>query len=222
MDMEQPRDQQPASQVVYQQPYGVPQQPYPAYQAAPAPKGGTFFRLLRLLLRRLLYGFVVVGRVLRPVAGAVVVSVVALVAVGWLSWQLWGPKPGAVDIGRAQSLPQAAAIQNYLQGRKSFNAELMWEAFSTDYQTSQLSQGASKATLQSQANNEKLMGLQYGKADYIGGVTTEDGGSMYFYTLDISVQSQKVKVPMVFTSDRSGKIESIISPLNRLGSSSTQ
>ncbi|MEN9936782.1 MAG: hypothetical protein RLZZ387_3361 [Chloroflexota bacterium] len=174
-------------------------------------------RVLRLLLRRVLYILVLVGRTLRPVAGAVVVGAIGLSIIGWMSWQLWGPKPDAPNIGRAESIAQAAAVQNYLQGRKSFDAELMWEAFSSDYQAERLSQGASKATLQSQANNEKMMGLQYGKTEYIGGVQTEDGGGMYFYTLDITVQSQKVKVPMIFTSTRDGKIENIISPLNNLG-----
>jgi hypothetical protein len=222
--MEEPRDQQrqPSGPVVYPQQYAAPQAAYPYYPQAPAQPAGAgtrFFRMLRLILRRLLYGFVVVGRTLRPVAGAVLVGVLSLGVIGWLGWMLWGPKPGAPEFARADSIPPAQAVQTYLQGRKEFNADQMWDAFSTDYQAAQLNQGASKATLQSQANNEKLMGLQYGSAEYIGGVTMDDGGSMYFYTLDISVQSQKVKVPMIFTSDRDGKIESIMSPLNRLGSS---
>jgi hypothetical protein len=221
--MEEPRDQQrqPPGPVVYHQQYAVPQQPYPYYQPAPQPKGGRlgmFGRMLRLLLRRLLYAFVLLGRALRPVAGAVVVGTLALAVIGWLGWQLWGPKPGVVDIGRAESIPQAAAVQNYIQGRKSFDAELMWEAFSSDYQAERLSSGANKATLQSQSNNEKLRGFQYGSAEYIGGVPLDDGGSMYFYSLTLSVQSQKVKVPLVIMADHQGKISNMIDPLDRTNS----
>ncbi|MFO7168072.1 MAG: hypothetical protein DIU80_008585, partial [Chloroflexota bacterium] len=115
------------------------------------------------MLRRFLYGVVLVARALRPFAGAVIVGTISLVVIGWLSWQLWGPKPGGPSFERAESIPPAPAVQNYLQGRKSFDAELMWDSFSTSFQMAQLSQGASKAMLQSQANTEKLMGLQYGK-----------------------------------------------------------
>lgn len=221
--MQDPRDQQrqPAQPVIYPQQYAVPQQPQ-YYQAPPARRAGpfgVFGRLLRLVVRRLLYGVVLVGRALRPIAGAMVVGTLSLLVIGWLSWQLWGPKPGAPDIGRAESIPQAAAVQNYLQGRRSFNAELMWEAFSSDYQAERLSAGASKATLQSQVNNEKLRGFQYGSAEYIGGVKLEDGGSMYFYSIPLSVQSQKVKVPLVIMADREGRISSMLDPLDRTTSS---
>lgn len=221
--MQDPRDQQrqPTGQVIYPQQYAAPQPQY--YAAQPARRSGplgVFWRTLRLVLRRLLYGLVLVGKVLRPVAGAVAVGTISLIVIGVLSWQLWGPKPGAPDIGRAESIPQAAAVQNYLQGRRAFDAELMWEAFSSDYQAERLSAGATKATLQSQANNEKLRGFQYGSAEYIGGVTLEDGGSMYFYSIPLSVQSQKVKVPLVIMADREGRISSMIDPLDRTTRSS--
>lgn len=218
--MEEPRNQQPpAGQVVYSQQYAAPQPPYPYYQPAPkAGRLGTFGRVLRLMLRRLLYAVVLLGRALRPLAGALIVGAIALAVIGWLSWQLWAPKPGAVDIGRAESIPQAAAVQNYLQGRKSFDADLMWEAFSSDYQAERLSAGASKATLQSQANNEKLRGFQYGSAEYIGGVALDDGGSMFFYSVLLQVQGQKVKVPLVIMADREGKISNMIDPLDRTAS----
>ncbi|HWQ12482.1 MAG TPA: hypothetical protein VNL77_06775 [Roseiflexaceae bacterium] len=222
--MEDPRDQQrpPAGQVVYPPQYAVSQPPYPYYQPAPAPRvgaAGKLARVLRLLLRRILYNLVLLGRALRPVAGAVIVGLVAISVIGWLSWQLWGPKPGAPDIGRVESLPQAPAVQSYLQGRKSFDAERMWEAYSSDYQAEQMSRGASKATLQSQANIEKQRGFQYGAMEYIGGIPLDDGGSMYFYSVTISVQSQKVKVPLIIWTDRAGKIANMIDPLDRTNSS---
>jgi hypothetical protein len=221
--MEEPRDQQrqPAGQAIYPPQYAVSQPPYPYYQPAPAPRvglGGKLARVLRLLLRRFLYALVLFGRSLRPIAGAVIVGVIALGAIGWFAWQLWGPKPGVVDIGQVASIPQAPAVQSYLQGRKSFDAELMWEAYSSDYQAEQMSVGASKATLQSQANVEKQRGFQYGATEYIGGIPLDDGGSMFFYSLTISVQSQKVKVPLVIMSDREGKISNMIDPLDRTGS----
>src|ERR671938_381307 len=113
MTMEETREpQQPAgAPIVY------PQQPvYPAPQPyyAPAPKVGRFARfrrIMRLLLRRLLYGTVVAGRVIRPYAGFVVVIIALLGVIGWMSYLLWGPKPAAPSFTRAESLPPTSAIE---------------------------------------------------------------------------------------------------------------
>jgi hypothetical protein len=66
--------------------------------------------------------------------------------------------------------------------------------------------------MQSQANSERLMGLQYVRYDYIGGVKLDNGGGMYFYSLDLALQDQQAKLPIVFRSDADGKIEQIIWP----------
>lgn len=214
--MQDQRDTQHAPAAV-PAPYGQP--PYPYYPPAPAQRVGMFgrfARLMRLMLRRLLYGTVLVGRVLRPFALTLVVAFGLLGVIGWMSWQLWGPKPGAPDFARADSIAPAPAVLNYLQGRKTFDAELMWDAFSTEYQSSRLNLGASKATLQSQANSEKSMGLVYNRYEYIGGVSLDDGGSMYFYSVIVSLQSQSAQVPLVITANPDGKIVNIISPLDRI------
>jgi hypothetical protein len=158
--MQDPRhmSQPPAQQTPAPSSYPV-QSPYPYYAQPPrVGAAGRFVRLMRLLLRRVLYGMVLLGRSLRPYALTLVVAFVLLSVIGWMSWQLWGPKPGDPGFTRAESIPPAPAVLNYLQGRKTFNADLMWDSFSTEYQTSRLNAGASKATLQSQANIEKNMG----------------------------------------------------------------
>lgn len=60
------------------------------------------------------------------------------------------------------------------------------------------------------------MGLTYNRYDYIGGIPLDDGGAMYFYAVQVSLQSQSAKVPMVITANPDGKIINIISPLDRL------
>ena len=54
---------------------------------------------------------------------------------------------------RANALPPAAAIETFIKGQQNFNADMMWDAYSTDYQATQLANGASKATLQAQASS---------------------------------------------------------------------
>lgn len=190
---------------------------------APAPPRvgavGMLARLLRLLVRRLLRLTFIIGGALRPYAAMLVVVAMALGTIGWLAWQLWMPAPGtAASFTRAESIAPIASVERYLDARRSFDADAMWDTFSTSFQTSQLNMGATKATLQAQADNERSMGVTYGRVNYIGGIPAQDGGTMYFYAVDITVQSQKLTVSLVFEADAQGKIENVSSPLNRLGS----
>jgi hypothetical protein len=219
MTMEESRETQ---QVVvpptaYQPIYSAPQNPY----YAPPPKAGRwmrFRRTSRLLIRRLLYGSTVVGRFIRPYAAFIVIIVALLGVIGWMSYLLWAPKAAPAVFQRAESLPPAAAVETYIKGQQNFNADMMWDAYSTDYQANQLANGASKATLQAQASSQRSAGLQFVHYDYIGGVTL-DNGSMYFYSVDLSLQNQRARFPIIFKADQDGKIVGIDSPLTRLGSS---
>lgn len=220
--MDETRDpQQPAAAPMTYQPQPVYSTPPPVYYA-PAPQAGRFgrfARLMRLLLRRMLYGSVVVGRALRPFAGFIIAIIALCGVIGWMSYLLWGPKAAAPAFTRADSLPPAGAIESFIQGQQNFNAEMMWEAYSPDYQASQLATGASKATLQAQANSQRTMGLQFVHYDYIGGVKV-DNGSMYFYSVDLKLNTQQARLPMIFRADADGKIIGIDSPLTRSSSSS--
>lgn len=169
---------------------------------------------MRLLLRRFLYGMVLLGRAMRPFAVFIVIIMAQLVVIGWLGFLLWGPKGGQPEFRRADSLPPSPAIEQFIAGQQKFDADLMWDAFSPEYQAAQLQRGASKETLQAEIDNQRLMGLHYLKYDYIGGVKLDDGGGMYFYAVDVEVPSQRVKLPFVFIADDEGKIVRINSPLN--------
>lgn len=216
--MEQNREsQQPTA---FPPAYPTPQQPY--YPPSPVARPGRWLRLrrtIRLLLRRLLYGAAVLGRALRPYAAFIFVIVALLGVIGWMSFMLWGPKESPPAFSRAESLPPTSAIESFIRGQQNFNADVMWEAFSSDYQAQQLASGASKATLQSRANSERSMGLKYVHYDYIGGIQA-NSGSMYFYSVDLTLQNQRGRFPIVFIADADGKITEIDSPLTRLGQSS--
>jgi hypothetical protein len=217
MTMEESRESQQAvaGPVGYQPVYPTPQNPYYA-PAPPVPAGRwvRFRRLCRLMLRRLLYGTAVAGRILRPYAGFVIV------VIGWMSYLLWAPKAAPAAFQRADSLPPAAAVETFIKGQQDYNADMMWDAYSTDYQANQLATGASKATLQAQASSQRSAGLQFVHYDYIGGVTL-DNGSMYFYSVDLSLQDQRARFPIIFKADQDGKIIGIDSPLTKLGTSSS-
>jgi hypothetical protein len=174
---------------------------------------------MRLLFRRWLYAMTILFRWLRPIAGFAVVVIALVGVIGWMAAQLWWPAGEAPRDARVAPLPPASAIETFLQGQQTYNAELMWQAYSADYQAAQLERGATKAVLQAQADSQRRRGLQYVRADYIGGVKLEDGRSMYFYTVDLALEAQHGKFPFIFTADPDGKIVDIDSPFTRQQSS---
>ncbi len=218
--MEDTRESQQAvtGPVAYQPVYPAPQNPYYA-PPVPAGRWTRTRRMFRLLLRRLWYGAVVVGRVLRPYAGFVIVTLGLLAVIGWMSFMLWGPKAAPAAFQRIDSLPPAAAVETFIKGQQDFNADMMWDAYSTDYQASQLANGASKATLQAQASGMRSAGLQFVHSDYIGGVQLDGGRSMYFYTIDLTKADQHGRFSYVFTADADGKVVDVDSPFLRSQSS---
>ena len=212
--MEENRESLPPATgaVIYPPAYPMPQQGYYPVPAARAGRWLRFRRTLRLLVLRLLRGTTIVGRAIRPYAAFVVVIVALLGVIGWMSYLLWGPKEATPTFQRADSLPPASAVESFLEGQQSYNAELMWNAYSAEYQASQLASGASKATLQAQANSLRSRGLKFVRADYIGGVKLDDDRSMYFYTVDLARASDHGRFAFVFTADADGKIVDIKSP----------
>jgi len=221
--MEETRESQQAGAgpVAYQPVYPAQQPPYYAPPTPPIPAGRwvRFRRLCRLMLRRLWYGRVVVGRALRPFAATLVVAIVLLGVIGWMSYLLWGPKAAPATFQRADSLPPSPAVETFIKGQQDYNADMMWDAYSTSYQASQLANGASKATLQALANSVRTQGIQFLQSDYIGGVQIEDGGSTYFYSLDLAQGQQHRRFSYIFTADADGKIVDVDSPFLRPQSS---
>jgi hypothetical protein len=216
--MEETRESQQAGAgpAAYQPGYPAQQNPY--YAPAPPIKAGRWMRsrrMGRLLLRRLWYGTAVVGRFLRPYAAFVVIVIALLGVIGWMSYLLWAPKATTATFHRADSLPPAPAVETYIKGQQNYNADMMWDAYSTDYQASQLAAGASKVTLQAQADSVRTQGIQFVQSDYIGGVQLENGSSMYFYTIDLSRAELHRRFPYIFTADADGKIVDVDSPFLR-------
>src|SRR5262245_48589891 len=101
--------------------------------APPAKRPGRFLvfrRAMRLLFRRWLYVMTVLFRWMRPAVGFVAVIAVLLGVVGWLAAQLWWPGGDAPRDVRVAPLPPPSAIETFLQGQQTYNAELMWQAYS--------------------------------------------------------------------------------------------
>lgn len=195
--------------------YVLPAQYTVGHARAPRRAGPLtiFARTLRLILRRVLYVLVILLRPLRPYAGFVVVIAALLGVVAWMGYQQLAPGASAPADPRVPVMLPAPSVQNFIKGQQTYDAELMWEAFSTSYQATQLQRGASKATLQEQADRERSAGLRYVNYAYVGGVPLDNGGSMYFYAVDLELRGQREKMPVVFTVDSDNKLINVTSVL---------
>jgi hypothetical protein len=183
--------------------------------AAPAKRPGRFLvfrKAMRLLLRRWLYAMTLLFRWVRPFAAFAAVILVLLIAMSWMAVQLWWPSSAPAQDVRVAALPPVTSVEDFLLGQQSYNADLMWQAYSTRYQAASMQRGATKDVIQMQADAERQGGLRYVRSDYIGGVKLEGGGSMYFYTIDMALDSQRRKTPFIFTVDPDGKIVAVDPP----------
>jgi hypothetical protein len=103
------------------------------------------------------------------------------------------------------------STESYMHGTETFNAEMVWNAYSDEAQGRYRSRGISMQALQSQMDQAKQAGVQLEQVTYIGGQSFPDGTSMHFYTVltrgpQAQSRSDAEPVPYVFTLDKSGKI----------------
>jgi len=181
---------------------------------APTPARPSRFlvlrRALRLLVRRFVYALVRLGSVLRPYAAFLAIIAVLTGMVGVLLLALvWPTRNTTVDT-RVAAIAPSESVETYIKGQQDFNADLMWDAYSPNYQANQLSKGASKLTLQNQIDQERTQGIRYARYDYVGGVPMSSGGNMYFYSVQYELGSQHIEVPATYIVDTDGKIRAIM------------
>lgn len=164
-------------------------------------------QIVKRLLHRLIRGVIV-----HPVRfGILLVALMAGAALlvlqgGMPTLTLSMPSPPTfARMGSSSGAP--AATESYMRGTETFNAELVWNAYSDEAQGRLRSRGASIQALQQQMDQAKQAGAQLEQVTYIGGQAFPDGTSMHFYTvLTRGPQTAVEPVSYVFTLDKSGKI----------------
>lgn len=190
-------------------PAAAPATPAPAQQLPPL-QTGHVRRIARLLLRRIFYGGEVAGRLLSPHLGWLIAVAVLIGIILFQSFLLVVPRLMAAVGGdtRAELLPPAAAVVNFLEGQAAYDADLMWDSFSPALQDALISRGTSKEDLAAQAESERLAGQRYRKFEYIGGVPLDGSHRLYFYVVDIDspAPERNGRFSFIFTVDRDGKI----------------
>lgn len=215
--MEQQRDQQ------LRPPAAPPAGPYdPASQAgqyaappaAPPSSLEIASRVGYLLSRRVLYGLYGLWQLISPRLGWVVFTSFLLGMIGLLSALLVLPRlfvAAPTADSRAELLQPAPAVTDFLRGQQTYDADLMWESFSPEFQAALEQREITRDALANQAESERQAGQRYGAPEYIGGVDVDDSQQMFFYTVEIDspVPERSGTFSMIFTVDNAGKIISV-------------
>jgi hypothetical protein len=147
--------------------------------------------------------------VLKPAAlvawlAALVVVIAAIVLV-----PRFLPSIPGLSTLRSQTAPPAT--ENYLQGNRDYNADLVWNSLDSDAQSHLRDQGGSLDDLQKQMEAAKSQGVKLEEVSYIGGKAQPDGTSIQIYLVGIRQppRSDIDYQPYMFTLDRDGKIAKV-------------
>ncbi|NTU81165.1 MAG: hypothetical protein HGA45_17580 [Chloroflexales bacterium] len=223
--VEEPRDQQPApptpAQPAPQPVYGQPA-PAPAAPPAPPPYPGLASaqpsaldigaRVTRLMVGRAIWAGEQGWLLIAPRLGWVLLTAFLVGVIGVLSLLLALPRlvrTGPPSDGRVAAIPPAAAVEDFLRGQQTYDADLMWESFSSELRQDLEGRDFTRDTLAERVESERRAGQRYSAFKYIGGVELGGSQRMYFYVVDVASPQQKGTVSFVFTVGRDGKIMNI-------------
>lgn len=214
--MEESREQQSTPPVP---PVQQPFLPAAAATAAPLPPqtpsaqpsrlelGG---RIARLLAGRALWSAEQLWRVVQPRAGWLVLTGLLVAVIGVLSLLLVVPRLAASRAApgdpRVAALAPAPAVEDFLRGQQTYDADLMWASFSQELRQSLEGREITRDTLAERIENERRAGQSYSDYRYIGGIELANRLKMYFYAVEISSPEERGTVSFVFTVGSDGKI----------------
>jgi len=168
---------------------------------------------VRLLVHRAFWYAEQLWLLARPHLGWLILTTFLLGVIAVLSLLLALPRLAReqpADI-RVSWLQPAPAVVDFLRGQQTYDADLMWNSFSANFQESLQARDFTRETLAEQMEQERRNGQRYRKFEYIGGIRLPDNQAMYFYVVEVSVpQSARTRsISFVFTVDRDGKIVAI-------------
>jgi hypothetical protein len=191
-----------------EEPREQPQQPA-APQPSPLEIGG---RVARLLLGRAIWASEQGWRLSAPRLGWLLLTGFLVSVIGVLSLMLVLPRlvRSGVSAGpQVAAIPPAAAVEDFLRGQQTYDADLMWASLSPELRQALEGREITHDSLAQQAESERRAGQRYGGFNYIGGVALAGSQRMYFYTVAIASSQKNETVPFVFTVGRDGKIVNI-------------
>lgn len=190
-----------------------PPPPYPGFAASQPASAGTGGRLLRLLARRAIPLGERAWALLAPRLGWVLLTGFLLGVIGILSMsivlpRIFAARPEPAD-ARVAALAPAPAVEDFLRGQQTYDADLMWASFSPELRANLEDRDITRDSLAERAESERQAGQRYSDFKYIGGLELDGRQRMYFYVVDISSPQQNGSISFVFTVGSDGKILSV-------------
>jgi hypothetical protein len=175
----------------------------------PASQVHTISRFPRLILRRAAYGLIILGGLIKPHIGVVLLVSTLLGVIAFQAIALLAPLVvRQASDSRVALIQPAEAVTQFLQSQREFDVDKMWDSFSPELQAAILDQGASKDDLAQQLESEQEAGQRYRSIEYVGGVNIENNWQMFFYAVEIASSDPRRDgtFSYVFTVDSDGKI----------------
>ncbi|HZT06668.1 MAG TPA: hypothetical protein VFC51_06530 [Chloroflexota bacterium] len=165
-------------------------------------------RVLRRIAARTVRGSARRGRII-ALALFVIAGIIALSSFDlWPSLSLSVPSTGSSSAPVAQNEPSSTAA--YLRGQQTYDAKLVWQAYSDRVIQDLQQRGVSQDETQRQLDRVREIGSRIDRVQYIGGYPIPSG-SMQFYVVARTnpSSSDATYIPYVFTLDTKGKIDRV-------------
>mgnify|MGYP005864235075 CR=1 FL=1 len=169
-------------------------------------------RVIGRLLRRLLVGGVKL-LVQHPISSVIIVVLLAIIYfLGSNPTAARGDMAGQTGVVSSSLLATNAARplgpEQWLQGYKEFNAQLVWDSMGEEMKQGLESQGGSVQSLQQQFDEARMAGNTLVGSEYVGRYLADDGHTIHFYVVFLRDGSsgQTAHVPFTFITDTNGKL----------------
>lgn len=119
---------------------------------------------------------------------------------------------GATPVASVQAAAPTApppAVDEYIKGMTSFNAQMMWDALDQQAVQAMQSQGGTEKDLQQKLDDAKQKGASYEGVVFVGGYPLHNGDRYFFYVVSrrgFAGPGVADQVYFVFTIGPNGKI----------------
>ena len=146
------------------------------------------------------------------------VALAGIIAASALNVSLPSPSSSASSTGgtyKPTSQDEPSTTAAYLRGQQSYDAKLIWDAYSDRVIRDLERRGNSLEDTQRQLDRAKEVGRRIEQAQYIGGYPIPNGSMHVYIVLQAPARSASSQrgdvayIPYVFTLDSDGKIERV-------------
>jgi hypothetical protein len=183
---------------------------------APAPQRNVFSRVVRLLMKRVMYASSAVGNFLKPrwLSALVITMLLGVVAVQ--TFLLVLPAISSVftnqpSDNRTTFIAPPQSVLTYIEAQRNFDVNKMWEAYSGRAQAALLDNGNTKEALKARLDQFKSNGIKFQREQFIGAKELSNGQRMFFYAVEVQVPGSGglQTIPTIFLVDDTGQLVNV-------------